>query len=95
MRQKVKLNTISRNLSYNALICDERNKLRNLKQSNIKISSQCYADYEFFKLQVPLTHEKISLSYMKLMDLCAFSKFFSQLLKRTAKSDLLATVLTI
>jgi hypothetical protein len=29
------------------------------------------------------------------MDLCAFSKFFSQLLKRTAKSDLLATVLTI
>ena len=62
--------------SYNSLLWDEILKQKNIKQPNIKISSHSYTDYEFFKFQVPLTFDKISSSYFKLMELCTHSKLF-------------------
>jgi hypothetical protein len=70
--------SIAKILSYNCLLCDEilkANKSQKPTQSGVKsISSGLYADYEFYKLQVPLTQEKIASSYFKLMNLCSFSK---------------------
>jgi len=57
-------------ISYNALLCDEITKPQNL----ISLQNNQYAEYEYYKFKVPFDYQKISSSYLKLMDLCSFSK---------------------
>jgi hypothetical protein len=71
-------------LSYNLLLCDANNsnmKLKNINEAmrdkKIKIGQTDYDEYEFFKFQVPFDHTEITKIYLKLMEICSFSKLFN------------------
>lgn len=56
--------------NYNSVLCDEASSSRSL--SPINIANTLYSDYEFYKLEVPFTFDKIESSYLKLMNICSF-----------------------
>lgn len=64
--------------SYNALLCDSNVKLKNLNGNNrVSIGVNDYGDYEFYKFQVPFDYTEITKVYLKLMEMCSFSKKFN------------------
>ncbi len=66
--------------SYNLLLCETNIKLKNqkefIREKQIKIGQTDYSEYEFFKFQVPFDYTEISKIYLRLMELCSFSKNF-------------------
>lgn len=70
-----KLKKLFRFFSYNVLLCDKNTKLKNLPESNrISVGGSSYNEYEFFKFQVPIDYTDITKTYLKLMEMCSFSK---------------------